>query len=98
MVAGGSILAILGWLLIMVGGVFGIVVLVFAFMDQIWKGIVGLLCGIYLIYWGFAEWQHEKKMLFMLLWLGPIIVGWILMFLGGGMAGMGAGGTVPMTP
>lgn len=33
----------------------GIIILVCMFMDEVWKGFVGLICGLYMIYWVVAE-------------------------------------------
>lgn len=57
----GPALIGLGGLLSLAGLVAWIIVLVDAFKHEIWKGIVGLLCGFYLLYYAIAEFQHEKK-------------------------------------
>ena len=44
------------------------------FKDAIWKGIVGLLCGLYFLYYALFEFDHE--------WKWPIALTAIL---GGGM-------------
>lgn len=54
-----------------------IIILIDAFQDEIWKGIVGLLCGLYLIYYGLVEFDHPKK------W--PIV---IFAFLGSTLSGI----------
>jgi hypothetical protein len=38
--------------------VFAIIVLIDAFEDEIWKGFVGILCGLYLLYYAFVEFEH----------------------------------------
>ena len=38
-----------------------IFILVEAFRDEIWKGVVGLLCGLYLLYFALFDWEHEWK-------------------------------------
>ena len=44
------------------GGIAGwIFLLVEAFRDELWKGVLGLLCGLYLIYWSVFDWEHEHK-------------------------------------
>jgi len=67
---------IVGLLLSIVGLVCAIIILIDAFKNEIWKGIVGLLCGLYLIYYAFVEFKHDQK------WL--IIIGW-LVGIGGGI-------------
>jgi len=71
----GMLLMALGGILSLVAFVCSIIILIGAFQDAIWKGIVGLLCGLYLLYFAFAEWQHPNKM--------PIILGSLV----GGIAG-----------
>lgn len=45
-----------------VGGlVCWIMILVDAFQDEIWKGIVGLIFPIYLAYYGIVEYEHDWK-------------------------------------
>lgn len=47
-----------------------VIILIDAFNDEIWKGLVGLFCGLYLLYYALFEFDHEKK------W--PIVAGWLL--------------------
>jgi threonine/homoserine/homoserine lactone efflux protein len=54
-------MAILGVLFTVVALVCGLVILVDAFKSALWKGIVSLLCGLYLLYYGIVEFKHEKK-------------------------------------
>ena len=51
-----------------------IIILIDAFKNEIWKGIVGLLCGLYLLYYAIVEFQHEKKWLI----IAGFVVGSIL--------------------
>lgn len=55
-----------------VGLVAYIIILIDAFRDAIWKGIVGILCGLYLLYYAIFEFEHEYKWPLVLLW----ILGW----------------------
>jgi len=32
-----------------------------AFCDEVWKGLVSLLCGLYMLYWAVFEWEHDHK-------------------------------------
>ena len=43
-----------------------ILILIDMFKDEIWKGIVGLLCGFYLLYYGIFEYDHENKWIIVL--------------------------------
>ena len=56
-------LTILGYLFALGGAVCSIIILIAAFQDAIWKGIVGLLCGLYLLYFGIVEFQSPNKWL-----------------------------------
>ena len=47
-----------------------IIILVEAFKDEIWKGIVGLLCGLYLLFYALFEFEHENKWLIVLVAFG----------------------------
>lgn len=53
------------------GGIAGwLILLIDAFQDEIWKGILGLFCGLYLLYYGIFEFEHDNKWLIVLLYLG----------------------------
>ncbi len=67
----------------LVSFVCGIIVLIEAFKDEIWKGIVSFLCGLYLLYYGLAEFDHEKKPLILLGWLGGGVIGALLVAMSG---------------
>lgn len=75
-------MAILGILFYLVGLVCAIIILIDAFKSAVWKGIVGLLCGLYLLYYMFAEFQHEKKWLIIGGCLGGNILGGIFWGMG----------------
>jgi len=47
-----------------------IIILIEAFKDEIWKGIVGLLCGLYLLFYALFEFEHENKWLIILVAFG----------------------------
>lgn len=47
-----------------------ILILIDAFQDELWKGLVALLCGVYMLYYAFAEFEHEHKWLIVLGWIG----------------------------
>ena len=54
-----------------------IIILIEAFKDAVWKGLVCILCGIYFLYYAIAEFDHDKK------W--SIVAGSLL---GGALAGV----------
>ena len=47
-----------------------IIIIIEAFKDEIWKGILCLLCGLYMIYYGLFDFEHENKWLIFLLAIG----------------------------
>ena len=54
-------------LLSIVAGIAGfvcwIIILIDAFQDAIWKGVLSLLCGFYLLYCALFDFEHENKWL-----------------------------------
>ena len=79
----GFVLMAIGGLLYLVAAVCGIMIA--AFQDAIWKGIVGFVCGFYLLYFMFFEFQHEKKGLIIAGNLLGGILGYFLFRTGAGM-------------
>ncbi len=73
----------LGGLLYIIAFVCWIIVLIDMFKNEVWKGIVGFLCGLYALYYCFTEFQNDKKVL---IGLG-MIIGWLG---GAGLSFMGA--------
>ena len=63
-----------------------IIILIDAFKNELWKGIVGLFCGLYLLYYGIVEYQADNKTTVLLIWLLGGIAGSILVNLGGAFA------------
>lgn len=57
------IYTLLGVLFSLAGLVCWIGILVDAFKDSIWKGFLGLLCGLYLIYYALVDFEHDNKLL-----------------------------------
>ena len=82
----------LGILLWVAAFVCSIIILIDAFKNEVWKGIVSLLCGLYMLYYAFAEFQHEKKWLIVLVWLLGGVAGSALYVMAGisGAASSGA--------
>jgi hypothetical protein len=92
-------------LLTALGGIIGIlslvcwiIILIDAFKNEVWKGIVGFLCGLYLLYYAVAEFQHEKKWLIVIGWLIGGFVGGALINMGILAGAMGASSSAPLTP
>lgn len=52
------------------GFVCGIIILINAFQDEIWKGVLCLLCGLYGVYYALFEFEHENKWLIVIGALG----------------------------
>lgn len=88
MAVAGVLMFGLGGLLSLAASVAAIIILIAAFQDEVWKGIVGLICGFYLIYWAIAEYQAPNKWLWIGLWVGGAIIGWGLVFGGFVASGM----------
>ena len=61
---------ILAGVFIVAGFVGWIIILIDMFQEEIWKGILGLLCGLYMLYYAIFDFEHENKWLIVLLWLG----------------------------
>jgi hypothetical protein len=55
-----------------------VIILIEAFKDEVWKGILYLLCGFYGLYYMFGEFQHEKKALIIIGSLGGGVIAGIL--------------------
>jgi hypothetical protein len=55
--AGFAIAGVVGW----------IIILIEAFKDEIWKGVLCLLCGLYMLYYALFDFEHENKWLVILL-------------------------------
>jgi uncharacterized membrane protein len=55
-----------------------IIVLIAAFQDEVWKGILSFVCGFYGLYYMVAEFQHEKKALIIIGSIGGGVIASIL--------------------
>lgn len=60
-----------------------IILLIAAFKDEIWKGVVGLLCGLYLLYWGIVEFDHPNKWPIVIIYAVGSFVAGVLYQMGG---------------
>ncbi|MHB0938413.1 MAG: hypothetical protein ACYC6A_18625 [Armatimonadota bacterium] len=67
-----------GALLVLAGIVAHIIILIDAFQNEIWKGVVGLFIGLYLLYYAFVEFEHDYKWLVIAAWFVAPIVGYLL--------------------
>ena len=63
----GIVLSLLSIVVGLASFVCWIIILIDMFKDEIWKGIVGLICGLYALYYALFEFDHERK------W--PIVIG-----------------------
>lgn len=74
-------LSLLSLPLSLIGFVCGLIILIHAFQNAIWKGLLCLLTGgLFMLYYAFAEFQHEKKALILLGWFLPNILSLALLF------------------
>ena len=73
----GAIVCVICWLIILID----------AFQNEIWKGVVGLLCSLYLLYYAIVEFDHQNK------WL--IVLGYLV---GAVLSGVGLGNWGPNLP
>jgi RsiW-degrading membrane proteinase PrsW (M82 family) len=80
----GQLLVVLGGICYLAAFVAGIIILIEAFKDEVWKGLVSLLCSLYLLYYALVELDHEHKwVLVATAFLGGIVGGGLM---GAGMA------------
>jgi hypothetical protein len=56
----------IGGLLALCGLVCWFVILIDAFKREVWKGLASLLCGLYMLYYAFFEFEHKNKWLIVL--------------------------------
>lgn len=74
-------LSLLSLPLSLIGFVCGLIILIHAFQNAIWKGLLCLLTGgLFMLYYAFAEFQSDKKPLILLGWLLPNILSLALYF------------------
>jgi hypothetical protein len=85
----GMVLIVLGCILILIGIICQLMVLVKLFQTEgAGKGILGLICNIYLLIWGFMNASRLNLMKLMLGWIIFVILGAILLVAGMMMSGM----------
>ena len=73
---------LLGLLFILAGLVCWVIILVDAFRNEVWKGVLGLFCGLYLLYYAITEFEHDNKWLIVIGFLAGGFVGGALMQIG----------------
>ena len=59
----------------LISGIAYIFIVIEAFKDEIWKGVLALLCGIYLLYYAIREWDHDNQWLVLIALIGGGIMG-----------------------
>ena len=57
----GILWILFGIILMIAGVVCTILIVIAAFQDEVWKGLVSLLCGLYFLYYSFFEYDSEYK-------------------------------------
>jgi len=81
-----TILAILAIPLLLVSVVCSIIVLIDAFQNEVWKGLLFFFCSLYALYYTFVEFDSDKKVLILAGIFGGSILGWTLLGASGVMA------------
>jgi hypothetical protein len=76
-------LALLGFVFSLAAGVCGLIIIVEAFQNEVWKGIVCFFCGLYLLYYAIVEYSSPNKGLILGIWLLGGIIGGVLINLSG---------------
>jgi len=79
------LMLIIGLPLLLISAVCSIIVLIDAFQNEIWKGLLYMFCSIYALYYIFAEYESEKKGLILAGIFGGAILGYGLIAVGGAM-------------
>ena len=81
-------MVILGGLFLAIGMIIGLIcgitVIIDAFKNEVWKGLLYLFCAPYALYYLFVEFQHENKVMIIVGGLLGPIVGYILFLVFGG--------------
>lgn len=68
-------MGILGALFIVAAIVCQLIIVVDAFKNEVWKGILGFFCGLYLLYYAFVEYQADNKWVIVGVWILGAVVG-----------------------
>ena len=82
-----GLVGILGMLFLLGAAICAIIVLVKLFQTEgAGKGILGLICGIYLYIWGWMNAKNLNLSTIMIAWTALLIIGCILYGIAGGLA------------
>jgi len=84
-------MGVLGYLFILAGFVCQIIILIDAFKNEVWKGIVGFICGFYLLYYAIVEYKAPNKALIVGIWI-------VCSLIGGGLVGFSMMSTLSHLP
>lgn len=63
-------LLLLAFVLALVSLICWTIIVIDAFHDELWKGLIGIICTLYLAYYAVMEFDHPYK------WL--VVIGWLL--------------------
>jgi len=78
-------MSILFLLIAAVAGIVGLIgalfVIIAAFKDEIWKGILCLLCGVYWLYYALLEFDGDNKAAIILAAVGGSVVSKLCLYL-----------------
>ena len=66
-------------LLGLISSVCGIIVLVSAFQDEFLEGILCLFIPFYILYYGGWKFDHDKRALILVGWLGTIFIWFVIL-------------------
>jgi hypothetical protein len=72
-----ALFMILGVLAGLIGLGCYIVILIAAFRDELWKGLLSIFCGLYGLYYALAEFDHENKLLIILGAVGGNVLSYV---------------------
>lgn len=83
----GTLFTILAFAFFVLAFVCWVIIVIDAFQNEIWKGVVYILCGFYALYYALVEFDHEKKWLIVAGVILGNIAGYVFLFMGGIDAG-----------
>ncbi|MBW3622933.1 MAG: hypothetical protein KY468_05930 [Armatimonadetes bacterium] len=66
--------AALGWIFQIIALVLFLIIVIDAFKNEIWKGILAFFCCFYTLYYGLTEYESEKKTLIVGGWIASVIL------------------------
>jgi hypothetical protein len=78
----GILMILAGAVMVIAGIVCGLIIIIDAFQNEVWKGIVYWVFPIYGLYYMFAEFEHENKFAIIAAHIAGPIVGAILVISG----------------